>query len=319
MGGRLFLGNQMISPVIIQGEEKVFNVDVNDWLGEINAQGELVESTKDINVVFDGVNKIDSAVLEEKFEDDERIKSVSFPDLEVIGEDASFYYSFFESGLESFTAPKLKRIELNDQNFEGCFTGSELEILSFPELEFINDSGFSYSCGPCRLLKTVSFPKLKNVSTGAFDNSFVGSSALESVDLSALETAGNSAFRWAFNACSALISAYFDSLKTIGPGCFYGAFRSNTSLTVIRFPLLDSVGSGGFYEAFRLCASLNSLYFNSLNANSFGSYTNQFQNMLSGCSNVTVHFPVGLDATIGNWSDVLAGFGGTNTTILYDL
>jgi len=41
--------------------------------------------------------------------------------------------------------------------------------------------------------------------------------------------------------------------------------------------------------------------------------------MLSGCSNVTVHFPSNLQSVIGSWYDVQNGFGGTNTTVLFDL
>jgi hypothetical protein len=41
--------------------------------------------------------------------------------------------------------------------------------------------------------------------------------------------------------------------------------------------------------------------------------------MLSGVTGCTVHFPSNLQAVIGSWADVTAAFGGTNTTILYDL
>ena len=41
--------------------------------------------------------------------------------------------------------------------------------------------------------------------------------------------------------------------------------------------------------------------------------------MLQGVTGCTVHFPSNLQSVIGSWSDVTAGFGGTNTTVLYDL
>ena len=44
-----------------------------------------------------------------------------------------------------------------------------------------------------------------------------------------------------------------------------------------------------------------------------------FDDMLSGDENVTVHFPSNLQSVIGGWQSVIDGFGGTNTTILYDL
>lgn len=61
------------------------------------------------------------------------------------------------------------------------------------------------------------------------------------------------------------------------------------------------------------------IYFPSLTSQSFGNYTNQFSLMLIFSSNCTVHFPSNLESVIGEWSDVLSGFDGTNTTVLFDL
>jgi hypothetical protein len=41
--------------------------------------------------------------------------------------------------------------------------------------------------------------------------------------------------------------------------------------------------------------------------------------MLQGVTGCTVHFPSNLQSVIGSWSDVTARFGGTNTTVLFDL
>jgi hypothetical protein len=67
------------------------------------------------------------------------------------------------------------------------------------------------------------------------------------------------------------------------------------------------------------CTGLTSLSFPALTSTSFGRYTNQFNGMLSGVTGCTVHFPSNLQSVIGSWSDVTAGFGGTNTTVLWDL
>lgn len=61
------------------------------------------------------------------------------------------------------------------------------------------------------------------------------------------------------------------------------------------------------------------LYFPALTPSSFGSYTNQFNSMFATGSDNTVHFPAAIQSTIGSWSDVQNGFGGTNTTVLFDL
>ena len=65
--------------------------------------------------------------------------------------------------------------------------------------------------------------------------------------------------------------------------------------------------------------TLMSVSFPALTSQSFGASTNQFSGMLSMDEGVTVHFPSNLQSVIGDWSDVKNGFGGTNTTVLFDL
>ena len=78
-------------------------------------------------------------------------------------------------------------------------------------------------------------------------------------------------------------------------------------------------GANAFNEAFRNCTSLTSLSFPALTTSSFGGSTTQFYRMLSGVRGCTVHFPAAIQSTIGSWADVTNGFGGTNTTVLFDL
>lgn len=221
MAGRMYLGNQMVTPVIVQGEEKVFNVDGYDLLGSINNTGVLSSPSNFLSIIFNGVTDI--------------------------SEDC-FYYE------ENDLWPYVKNI---------------VSSVSFPDLKNMT---YPFGCDEI-------FISAKNISSALFEN-------LESIS-------GNYAFTYSF----------------------YNAKPIN----VIRFPKLNLINASKIFECCFSNSTITNIYFNSLNQNSFGSYTNQFSYMIEDCSNVTVHFPVGLDATIGNWSDVLAGFGGTNTTILYDL
>lgn len=151
---------------------------------------------------------------------------------------------------------------------------------------------------------------------------FYGCTKLTTLDFSALTTVSSYyAFYYAFYGCSSLTSIDFSNLTTIsGSSAFYYAFYSCTSITSVTFTRLSSLtGSSALQGAFRNCSSLTTLSFPALTANSFGSSTNQFNNMLQGCSGVTVHFPAAVKTTIQNWSSVTGGFGGTNTTVLYDL
>ena len=97
-------------------------------------------------------------------------------------------------------------------------------------------------------------------------------------------------------------------------------FHGLTSLTSVTFPsLVTLTGNKAMQRCFQYCTSLTSISFPALTSTSFGSYTNQFNTMLNGVTGCTVHFPSNLQSVIGSWSDVTAGFGGTNTTISYDL
>jgi hypothetical protein len=100
----------------------------------------------------------------------------------------------------------------------------------------------------------------------------------------------------------------------------HSAFFGCTGLTSIDLSSLTIVSGGQAMNfAFQGCSLLQTLSFPSLNSNSFGSNTNQFNNMLSGVKGCTVHFPSNLQSVIGSWTSVTSGFGGTNTTVLFDL
>lgn len=113
----------------------------------------------------------------------------------------------------------------------------------------------------------------------------------------------------------------FPKLATVsGGGVFTYTFRNCKSLTTVSFPSLATLtGATAFSSAFQQCTSLTSLSFPALTSNSFGSNNNQFNSMLSGVRGCTVHFPSNIQSTIGSWSSVTGGFGGTNTTVLFDL
>ena len=151
---------------------------------------------------------------------------------------------------------------------------------------------------------------------------FYGCTGLTSLDLSSLTTiSGYRAIYQTFYNCTGLTSVDLSSLTTIsGPNAMYYAFYGCTGLTSVDLSSLTTVsGEQAIANAFRGCTKLKTLSFPSLTSNSFGSNTNQFYNMLSGVTGCTVHFPSNLQSVIGSWSDVTAGFGGTNTTVLFDL
>ena len=97
-------------------------------------------------------------------------------------------------------------------------------------------------------------------------------------------------------------------------------FKGCIGITTVTLTSLSSVTEHNACRSmFQGCTSLTSLSFPALNSNSFGSSTSQFGNMLGGVTGCTVHFPSNLQSVIGSWTSVTSGFGGTNTTVLFDL
>ena len=122
---------------------------------------------------------------------------------------------------------------------------------------------------------------------------FIGSDIQVAIFSELERITGDNALNSTFSDCANLISVDFSNLASItGDKALANAFE-NTSLTSLSFPALTPA--------------------------SFGSNTNQFNNMLAGVTGCTVHFPQAIENIIENWTDVVAGFGGTNITVLFDI
>lgn len=106
----------------------------------------------------------------------------------------------------------------------------------------------------------------------------------------------------------------------LADNALYCKYYAKPNVKTVSFSDLTTIsGSSGMQRSFDKCTSLTSLSFPSLTSKSFGSYTSQFSYMLYGVTGCTVHFPSNLQSVIGSWSDVTSGFGGTSTTVLFDL
>ena len=160
-----------------------------------------------------------------------------------------------------------------------------------------------------------------NVGPNALAYAFYLCPSLTSVDLSSLTTvSGTGAFSYAFSNCDMVTSVDLSSLTTVsGNGAFNNAFSSCTAITSVDFSSLTNMtGSQALYSAFSNCGRLTSLLFPALTVDSFGSAVNQFENMLSRVDGCTIHFPAAVQAKIETMKGY-PNFGGTNTTVLFDL
>lgn len=180
-----------------------------------------------------------------------------------------------------------------------------------------------YTFSGCTGLTSADLSALTTISGGnACYGMFSRCSGLTSANLSALTTiSGRNACSYMFQGCTNLTTANFSALTTVsGYSALEGLFADGTGLTTMTFPSLKTLtGYNGLRVAFRRQTSLTSLSFPALTSTSFGTQTNQFNDMLQGVTGCTVHFPSNLQSVIGSWADVVAGFGGINTTVLFDL
>lgn len=160
-----------------------------------------------------------------------------------------------------------------------------------------------------------------NVGKYALAYAFDSHPSLTSVDLSSLTTvSGEQAFYNAFYNCKSLTSVDLSSLVTVnGNRAFSFAFYACSALTSVDLSSLVNVtGYMSFYNTFSACSSLTSLSFPALTVSGLGFGSTQFDNMLNGVTGCTVHFPASVQAKI----ETMTGypkFGGTNTTVLFDL
>ena len=223
--------------------------------------------------------------------------------------DKSFYYTF--SGCSALTVP--------------YFIKEASGVVSF------GNNTFYQMFNNCTSLASTGLSNVEVIiATYAFtfSKTYAGCTALTSTGLDNVRcmrcgdtsTSTNAAFTYMFNGCTGLTTTGLNKLTFAkGKYIFCYMFSGCTGLTNETFTNLGAVyGDSAFYNMFRNCTSLVSLSFPQLIASTLYG-TSTFANMLYGCSGVTVHFPSNAQAVIGSWASVTGGFGGTNTTVLFDL
>lgn len=282
-----------------------YGATIDNILGNVDANGVLQQPTEKFDLNFAGVEDLAENVLEQKFYTNKQIKSVKFPDLEQISGSDALY---------------------------GTFDWSSIETIDFPVLETVSGgNGMRSICYRNSVLTKVNLSKLKTVSgAAACNNAFAGTSytgEINTIDLSSLETvSGSSGCSGMFNSQSNLPATFnsLPKLKTVSSSSAMSSFlqvttnRSN-NITSFSFPMLDNItGNSAMTYFFRNRTSLQHVYFNAIKTTSFGSNTNQFQNLITGITGCTIHFPSNMEETISGLTGY-PNFGGTSTVLAYDL
>ena len=341
------------TPIIRYVEKLVYmekyGIDINGMLGDVDENGVLGFPTGQVSLVFNGVKSIPQYVLYNKFYNYPNIVSVEFPDLEIVDNVWGLYQCFRGcSNLITASFPKVKELRM-PSGFQGC---SGLENVYMPELEIMVGMGYTFYGTN---IKNINLPKVKRIQSA---NSCFYDTKLESIDLSSVESiVGSNAATWMLASITDLKSANLSGVRIIdndgGNACasylFYNdqnlesvdmsnleevhggsaleyAFAYCPKLKTMRFDKLNKIGLaegsiGYSYYEFRYAfqnSGIESLYFPALDSNSFTD-NEPFSNMLRNVTGCVVHFPSNIQSVIGGWADVINGFGGTNTTVLFDL
>jgi len=170
-------------------------------------------------------------------------------------------------------------------------------------------------------LSQIIFPDLRHIGIAGLAYFYTYSTDLESVSFPELEEIGLCGMQCGFQWNSNLKSASFPKLKRL-TGMYSSlqqTFYYCENLEQVNLDSLESLTRQALNSAFEGCTNLKALYFPSLTPESFGDYTDQFDDMLRNVTKCTVHFPFAIKDIISHWNSVIQGFGGNNTIILFDL
>lgn len=172
-------------------------------------------------------------------------------------------------------------------------------------LYYIFEKGAFQAFADCTGITATGLDNLMSVAYAGLEGCFYGCTGITSIDVSNISDVGDRGFYRTYEQCSNLTGDIsFDSLSNISGRETFSCAFAGTNLTSISFPALTDVAPDP----------------DPLVPEDDPETSNQiFGDMLSGVTGCTVHFPSNFERRFDGWSGFSDGFGGTNTTILYDL
>ena len=280
MAGVMYLGNQMVSPVIIQSSSGGGFIGVPTY------------------------SVVDGVITRTNYE----LQGNEFDGIETMPADnINKFFSFSRSNISG-------RVVFNDLTtltdlsaLRSCFLNTKISSISFPKLETVTSGSLYNMANGCSMLTSADLSAVTRIEDDGMDSCFYNS-GLESFDLSALESVETNGMSNAF--CSTNIqTATFPSLEAIGDEGMVSCF-SDTPLQTITFTSLWDLRSIAPFEyTFNNCPNLQDVYFPALKTASFesgGDYDwYNFYEMFdyytgSESGSVTVHFPSNLESVVQN-------------------
>lgn len=300
---------------------KAFGASASQVLGTISNNGAMVKPNIPFTLDFSGVVSIPEKGFYYKFINNVGLTgNIYLPDLTTVGANA-FEYCFYgcTNLTGTFSAPEL--VTVGDDSFYESLNKAKITSFSAPKIAEIPQRVFQYAFTGNNEFLSLDLSGVTTIGNRGLYNCCWSCAKVTTIDLRSVKTiTGTYALSNGFENCPRLATILLGNLESItGQYAFLKAF-GRTGLTSFTFEKLSTINAGSIFSGcFDRCLQLTTLSFPALKSTSFGSYTNQFDSMLSGCRGVTVHFPSNLQSVIGSWPSVTGGFGGTNTTVLFDL
>ncbi|MBR2028227.1 MAG: hypothetical protein IKA10_04460 [Oscillospiraceae bacterium] len=280
-----------------------------------------VSTTRKINL--NGAKDIsDYALYRAYYQNDQISGTLDFSSLEQLTHLNSLYYAFFKTtGLNEVNMFNVTLISGNNV-CNAMFRNSGIDTIHMQRLVKISGNGScSFMFAGTGNLQGASLPSLESVvGTNACDSMFAGS-ALKSFSASNWKNIqADKACLNEFSKCINLIVVQVPMLETIsGTQACKGWFQDCTLLQEIEFPKLSKIAASAVFDSAFRNSGIQEIKFPELNSTSFGTYTDQFHDMLSGTNNCVVHFPSNLQSLLSTWTDVQNKFGSTTATVLFNL
>lgn len=309
------------------GSPSLISVDLSS-LNKISAEYGLAEAfEKCANLTtanLSNLTEVSKNGMSQTFNTCKKLNSVNLNNLTTIGN--SGLSSCF-ANCTSLTSINLDNLTVcSDSGLQDAFAYSGLESLSIPNITIVYTYMLYSLCQKCKTLTsaTLGITESDSDGFGGMEYAFNDCTSLIELNLSSLTHihSGTSFFAgYMCQGCTSLTSVNLNSLQSIeGYNTFNSCFEGCTSLLSFSFPALTTItGSNTLYNCFSGCTNLKSLSFPALTLEGLGTTTGQFNYMLNGVSDCTVHFPASLQSTLSTWTSVTNGFSGTNTTVVFDL
>ena len=202
------------------------------------------------------------------------------------------YYCFAQTKITSLDLSSVYMIDNYGCNYIST-QNSSLQQINLSSVKWVGDNGLYYAFNNCTNLSgNIDLSNIISVASGGLSGMMSGDTKITGLDLSNL--------------------MFLRGTSTLGSICSGCSMLS--SINISKIARCDS--NNGFSLAFKDTA-ISSLSFNGLADCS--QLSDVFNNMLQGVTGCTVHFPADLETRMQSYSSVIAGFGGTNTTVLFDL